>query len=83
MESLKVITHHLNLKSCTTNPDVWMQPSKKADGFPCHDYILLYTDDTLVICENTEQIFRGEIGKYFELKEESVGPPMIYLRRHV
>ena len=25
---------YFNLKSCPTNPDVWMQPSNKADGFP-------------------------------------------------
>ena len=71
--------HHLNLKSCPAEPDVWMRPSKKTDGFPCYDYVLLYMDDTLVVSKNAEQILRGEIGKYFELKKESVGPPKIYL----
>ena len=75
--------HHLNLKSCPASPDVWMQPSKKADGFPCYDYVLLYMDDTLVVRENAKQILREEIGKYFELKEESVGLPKIYLGGHV
>ena len=40
-------------------------------------------DDTLVISENDKQILRGEIGKYFELKEESIGPPKISHGRHV
>ena len=40
-------------------------------------------DDTQVVSKNARQILRGEIGKYFELKEESVGPPMIYLGGHV
>ena len=80
---LRSCMHHLNCKSCPTNPNVWMQPSKKADRFPCYDYILLYMDDTLVVSENAEQILRGEIGKYFELKEELVGPPKIYLGGHV
>ena len=76
---LRSCMHHLNLKSCPANLDVWMQPSKKADGFPCYDYVLLYMDNTLVISKNAEQILRGEISKSFELKEESVGPPTIYL----
>ena len=75
--------HHLNLKSCPTNPDEWMVPSKTADGFLCYDYILFYMVKTLVISKNNEQILRGEIGKYFELKEESVGPPNICLGGHV
>ena len=44
---------------------------------------MLYTDDTLAISENAKQILRGEIGKYFELKEELIGPPKIYLGGHV
>ena len=75
--------HHLNLKSCPANPDVWIQPSKKADRFPCYDYVLLYTDDTLLISKNAELILRAEIGKYFELREELIGPPKIYLGGHV
>ena len=81
--NLRMCMHHLNLKSSPTNPDVWMQPSKKADAFPCYDYVLLYTDDTLLITENAKQILRGEIGKYVELKEELVGPPKISLGGHV
>jgi hypothetical protein len=41
--------------------------------------VLLYTDDTLVISERAESILRNEIGRYFELKEESIGEPKIYL----
>ena len=59
-----------------------MYSSKKADGFPCNDYVLLYMDDTLVISKNAKQILRGEIWKYFELKEELIGPPKIYLGGH-
>ena len=51
----------------------------KADGSPYYEYVLLYTDDALVISERGEQILRAEIGRYFELKEESIGPPSIYL----
>ena len=42
-------------------------------------YVLLYTDDALVCSENAERILREEIGKYFDLKEASIGTPDIYL----
>ena len=37
-----------------------------SDRMPVYDYVLLYTDDTLVISENAESILRNEIGMYFE-----------------
>lgn len=80
---LRSCMHHLGFKSCPADPDVWMRPAIKADGSACYDFILLYTDDTLVVSENAEVILRTELGRYFELKEESIGPPKIYLGGHV
>jgi hypothetical protein len=73
----------LNFTSCLADPDVWMRPAKRADGSGYHEYILLYTDDTLCVSEHPERVLRMEIGKYFDLKEESIGPPKIYLGGHV
>jgi hypothetical protein len=56
-----------------------MRPAIRSNGLKCWEYVLLYTDDALVISENAERILRTEIGRYFELKEESIGPPKIYL----
>ena len=56
-----------------------MIPSKKSHGSLYYEYILLYTDDALVVGENAETILRKELGRYFELKEESIGPPSTYL----
>ena len=36
-------------------------------------------DDDLVVSDNTESILLNEIGRYFELKEVSIGPPNMYL----
>jgi hypothetical protein len=69
----------LGFKSCVADPDVWMRESIRANGGKYWEYVLLYTDDTLVISERAESILRNEIGKYFELKEESIGEPKIYL----
>jgi hypothetical protein len=41
--------------------------------------VLIYTDDVLVVSTGGEKILREGIGRYFDLKEESIGPPTIYL----
>lgn len=73
----------LGFTSCLADPDVWMRAAKKADGTSYYEYVLLYTDDALCVSENPEKVLRNEIGRYFELKEESIGPPKIYLGGHV
>ena len=80
---LRHCMRHLGFTSCLADPDVWMRPALKSDGTEYYEYVLLYTDDTLVISENAESILRNELGKYFELKEESIGPPEIYLGGHM
>ena len=40
--------------------------------------VLLYLDDCLVISFDNDKALR-EIGKYFQLKLNSIGPPKIYL----
>ena len=78
---------HLNFESCLADPDAWMRPAIKSDGSLHYQCVLLYTDDALVTAENAELILRKEIGKYFELKPESIGPPKLCLgeigRAHV
>jgi hypothetical protein len=80
---LRSCMHFLNFKSCPADPDVWMRPSIKCDGTKVWDFVLIYTDDTLVVSENAESILRNEMGKYFELKQESIGPPKLYLGGHL
>ena len=74
---------HLNFKSCKADPDIWMRPAQTDDGFFYWEYVLLYVDDVLCISLRPEEIIRNEIGKYFHLKEESIGKPNIYLGNKV
>ena len=76
---LRSCMRHLDFVSCPADPDVWMRPAKRSDGADYYEYILLYTDDALVISENAERVLRLDLGRYFELKEESIGPPKLYL----
>ena len=71
--------NHIKFTSCLSDPNFWMRPAIKSDGSKYYEYVLLYVDDCLVILENGEDILTQEIGRYFKLKEGSVGPPTIYL----
>ena len=59
---LRSCMHHLNFSSCPSDPDIWMGKVQKADSLPCYDYMLLYTDDALVVSERADAILREEIG---------------------
>ena len=61
------------------DPDVWMRPAAKKHGSLVYEYVLLYTDDCLVVLENAKRILKDEIGKYFTLKLASIGPHSRYL----
>jgi hypothetical protein len=74
---------HLDFESCLADPDVWMRPALKPDGSEYYEYVLIYTDDVLVVSTWGEKILREGIGRYFDLKEESIGPPTIYLGGHL
>jgi hypothetical protein len=76
---LRSCMRHLDFVSCPADPDVWMRPAKRSDGTDYYEYILLYTGDALVLSENAEKVPRIDPGRYFTLKEESIGPPKIYL----
>jgi hypothetical protein len=69
----------LGFTSSLADPDVWMRPVVRPDGSKAWEYVLLYVDDCLVISDNADHILRVEIQKYWELKQESIGPPKIYL----
>ena len=69
----------LGFTSSRADPDVWFRLSKRSTGEEYYEYVLLYVDDVLVISENAESVMRKEIGKYWKIKEESIGPPTKYL----
>ena len=76
---LRSAMHSFGFESSRADPDVWSRKSSRKDGSLYYEYVLLYTDDCLCISENAEAVLRDEIGKYFTLKEESIGEPSQYL----
>ena len=66
----------LGFESSRADPDVWMRESVCGDGFTkYYEYVLLYTDDCLVIINLGDCVLRDEIGNYFNLKEAYINAP--------
>ena len=76
---LRSCMQFLGFTTCKADADVWMREKKKNDGTIYWEYVLLYVNDCLCISVDPESIIRNEIGKYFIVKEPSIGPPDIYL----
>ena len=65
-------------KGCMADPDVWMKPNTKPDGFKYWEYVLVYVDDVLVLSHNPQSIMDTLAMKY-TLKAGSVRAPKEYL----
>ena len=80
---LRSCMRHLGFTSCKGDSEIWMRPALKDSGEKYWEYVLLYVDDALCISMNGRHVLEQEIGKHFLIKEESVGPPEIYLGNKV
>jgi hypothetical protein len=68
--------------SCKANPDVWMKPKTKPDDFQYWSYVLVYTDNLLVI-NHEPQIMMDFMASCYTLKPGSVKEPDSYLGTQV
>jgi hypothetical protein len=64
--------------SCRADPDVWMHPKTKANGFHYWSYILVYTDDILVVDHEPHKVM-AYLASQYTLKPGSVKEPNTYL----
>ena len=74
---------HLQFTSCKADPDLWMRKTIKENGTEYWEYVLLYVDDALCVSTDPESVLTDEIGRYFRIKDKSVGPPSICLGNKV
>ena len=68
----------LNFVPSRADPDVWMSPAVKPDGFKYWEYILCYVDDVLAISHQSKHVLKG-IQKKFKLKNDKMEVPKMYL----
>jgi hypothetical protein len=68
--------------SCKADPDVWMKPKVKPDGFKYWSYVLVYTDDILAI-DHEPKVVMDYLASRYTLKPGSVKEPDQYLGSQV
>jgi hypothetical protein len=73
-----VIERDLGFTACLADPDVWLRTATRANGEKYYEYLLVHTDDLLVVSENPRSIL-DEIDSHFKLKAGSVEEPRKYL----
>ena len=68
----------MGFTSTLADPDVWLRPATKRNGYKYYEYILVCVDDLLTISENAAQVTQQLVDDYnYRLKD--VGPPSKYL----
>lgn len=68
----------MGFTSTLADPDVWLRPAIKKNGFKYYEYILVYVDDQLTISENAAQI-TDQLTSDYKYRLKDVGPPTKYL----
>jgi hypothetical protein len=72
----------LGYKSTRADPDVWIRPQVKPDGFEYYEMVLIYVDDILHLSHNCKPTMDA-LAKQYQLKEDSLGEPKLYLGANV
>ena len=65
-------------KPTKADPDVWIRPATKSDGFEYYEMVLCYVDDILSISDDPKSTLIA-LTSTFKLKDDKIEPPDIYL----
>ena len=68
----------IGYKPTKADPDVWLRPAVKADGFEYYELVLCYVDDIPSISDNPKATLT-DLTSVFKLKDDKIEPPNIYL----
>ena len=68
----------LGYRPSKADPDVWLRPAVKPDGFKYYEMLLCYVDDIISISANPMNAIDG-IKKVFKLKNDKAEVPSMYL----
>ena len=80
--AISKVIEDLGFKMCRADNDVFFRPGKNAEGMDVYEYVLLYSDDLLVVARDPEEIC-NQIGAVYKLKEGSCKPPTEYLGANI
>ena len=60
------------------DPDVWMRPGVKPNGFEYWEYILCYVDDVICVSHDPKRSLQA-LKQFFKLKNDKIEQPDMYL----
>ena len=60
------------------DPDVWLRPATKANGFEYYEIVLCYVDDVLSVSDDPLTTLQG-LQSTFKLKDDKIEEPEMYL----
>ena len=69
---------NLSYRPTYADPDVWLKPATKANGFKYYEMVLTYVDDVISISEHPMRVVDG-IKSVFKLKGDKAEVPDMYL----
>jgi len=70
--------YDLSYMPTKADPDVWIRPVTKPNGFEYYEMMLIYVDDILCIPHDPHAIMKG-IQATFKLKDDKIEEPENYL----
>jgi hypothetical protein len=68
----------IGYKPSKADPDVWLRPAVKSNGFEYYELVRCYVDDILCIFDNPKATLL-DLTAVFKLKDDKIEPPNIYL----
>ncbi len=71
----------MGFRSSLADPDVWLRPAVKSNGYKYYEYILAYVDDILAISFDPDKILH-HLSNFYRLKD-GFGKPTHYLGAQV
>ena len=80
---MRTCMEHLGFTPCKADPDMWMREAVKLDETEYWEYVLLYVDDALSCSCSPKEVLTAELGKFWKMKKDSIGPPNIYVGNKV
>ena len=77
-QAISKVIEGLGYTMCRADNDVWMRKAVKVNGTKIWEYVLVYTDDLLVVGINPQETL-DKIDQHYKMKGGSVGVPTKYL----
>ena len=72
----------MKFKFSHADNDVWMKKDMRPDGTVYYSYILVYTDDILIVSQDPKR-YMDQLEASYYVKKESIKFPDIYLSSRV